>query len=264
MGIQDKINDYWSKRSDEFSSCRLKDLEGLQHKVWTEIIRELVPDGKGLSALDVGTGGGFYAVLLADLGFEVTAIDYSDKMISNAICNSEKFGYKNIKFIQMDAQNLKFQDESFDLIISRNVTWTLPNPEKAYEEWCRVLKLEGKIINFDANYGQGFKMAEVRGETYKEMQNWVPSSYNRAVQSEDLIRKRNDFAKQLYICDCIRPQWDVDVLLQNGIRKITVDTEISDRVYIDIQHAEGKNKEEIVKKRNFGSDSKMFMVCAVK
>ena len=264
MSIQDTINDYWSERSDEFSGCRLKDLEGLQRKVWSEIIRELVPNGKGLRALDVGTGGGFYAVLLTDLGFEVTAIDYSQKMINNAISNSEKLGYKNIKFFKMDAQNLEFQNESFDFIISRNVTWTLPDPKRAYEEWCRVLKPKGKIMNFDANYGQGFKLSESRGETYKEMQNWVPSSYNRAMQSEELIRKRNDFAKQLYICNYVRPQWDVDVLLQNGISKITLDTEISNRVYVDVQYAEGKNKEEINKKRNFGSDSEMFMVYAVK
>ncbi|MDF2504286.1 class I SAM-dependent methyltransferase [Clostridium sp.] len=264
MGIQDKINDYWSERAEEFSRCRLKDLEGLQRKIWKDIIKEMVPSGKGLRALDIGTGGGFYAVILADLGFEVTAIDYSEDMINSAMRNSKKLGYENIKFIRMDAQNLEFQDESFDFIISRNVTWTLPDPKRAYEEWCRVLKSKGKIMNFDANYGQGFKLAETRGETYREMQKWVPSSYNRAMQSEELIRKRNDFATKLYICNFIRPQWDVDILLNQGINKIILDTEISNRVYIDVQCAEGKSKEAINMKKDFGSDSKMFMVCAVK
>lgn len=264
MDILDRINDYWSERSDEFSKCRLKDLQGLQRKIWKEIIRERIPSGRGLHALDVGTGGGFYAIILADLGFKVTAIDYSDKMINNAMENSKKLGYENIKFIKMDAQDLEFKDESFDFIISRNVTWTLPDPEKAYREWCRVLKSKGKIMNFDANYGQTFKLADEKGETYREMQKWVPSSYNRALQSEDLIRRRNDFAKQLYISNYSRPQWDVNILLENGMDKISIDTDISSRVYIDIQYAQGKNEEEIEKKRNFGSDSEMFMVYAVK
>lgn len=264
MDIQHIINDYWSERSNEFSKCRLKDLQGFQRKIWTAIIREKIPSGRGLHALDVGTGGGFYAVLLCDMGFEVTAIDYSDKMIDNARENSKNLGYKNIKFIKMDAQNLEFKDESFDFIISRNVTWTLPDPEKAYKEWCRVLKSKGKIMNFDANYGQTFKLADEKGETYREMQKWVPSSYNRTLQSEDLIRRRNDFAKQLYISNYVRPQWDVDILIKNGIRKIDIDTDISSRVYVDIQYAQGKNEGEIQKKRDFGSDSEMFMVYAVK
>lgn len=259
MSIQDIINDYWTDRSDEFSSCRLKDLEGHQRIIWTDIIKEQVPDGKGLRALDIGTGGGFYAVLLADLGFDVTAIDYSEKMVQNAISNSHKLGYKTIHYLKMDAQHLEFDNETFDFIISRNVTWTLPDPKRAYEEWCRVLKPGGIIMNFDANYGQGFKFAEERGETYKQMQNWVPSTYNRALQSEELIRRRNEYTKQLYISNDVRPQWDVDVLLQNGISQITLDTEISNRVYTDVESTEGNNKD-----RSFGSDSKMFMVLAVK
>ncbi|WP_411683151.1 class I SAM-dependent methyltransferase [Clostridium thailandense] len=264
MELKEKINDYWSKRADEFGECRLKDLEGFQRKIWTDIISELVPSGKGLRALDIGTGAGFYAFLLYDLGFEVTAVDYSQNMIDNAIKNSEKLGYKHIKFIKMDAQDLKFQDESFDLIISRNVTWTLPDPKKAYEEWCRVLVLGGKIMNFDANYGQGFKLAEETGQSYKEMQNWSQSTYNRTLQSEELISQRNDFAKQLYICDIIRPQWDVDILLQNGISKIIIDTEISSRVYVDMQGREVEANNSNNGKRKFGSDSNMFMVYGIK
>lgn len=264
MEIKEVINNYWSKRADEFSECRLKDLEGFQRKVWTDIIREVVPDGKGLRALDVGTGAGFYAFLLADLGFEVTAVDYSQSMIHNAVINAEKLGYKKIKFLEMDAQNLKFEDSSFDFIISRNVTWTLPDPKKAYEEWCRVLAAGGKIMNFDANYGHDFKLAEERGQTYKEMQNWLPSSYNRRLQSKEMICERNNYAKQLYISNFVRPQWDVDVLIQNGINKITINTEISKRVYMDDQSLKTENSETTYCKSKNDSDSQMFMICAAK
>ena len=40
----------------------------------------------------------------------------------------------------MDAQNLEFKDASFDIVIARNVTWTLPDVPKAYDEWLRVFK----------------------------------------------------------------------------------------------------------------------------
>lgn len=264
MEIKEVINNYWSKRADEFSECRFQDLKGFQRKVWTDIISEAVPNGKGLRALDVGTGAGFYAFLLADMGFEVTAVDYSQSMIHNAVINSEKLGYKGIKFLKMDAQHLKFEDGSFDFIISRNVTWTLPDPKKAYEEWCRVLASGGKIMNFDANYGHDFKLAEESGQTYNEMQNWLPSSYNRRLQSKEMIHERNDYAKKLYISNFVRPQWDVDILIQNGINRITINTEISKRVYVDMQYLKTGDSDTIDDKNKDDSDSKMFMVCATK
>ena len=39
------------------------------------------------------------------------------------------------------------------MIVSRNLTWTLPDAEHAYQEWFRVLKPGGVMINLDANYG---------------------------------------------------------------------------------------------------------------
>ena len=42
-------------------------------------------------------------------------------------------------FLVMDAEKLEFEDASFDMVISRNLTWTLPHAEEAYQEWKRVL-----------------------------------------------------------------------------------------------------------------------------
>ena len=50
-------------------------------------------------------------------------------------------------FQVMDAEHLSFQDESFDVVISRNLTWTLPEAAQAYKEWTRVLKPGGLLLN---------------------------------------------------------------------------------------------------------------------
>lgn len=39
-----------------------------------------------------------------------------------------------------DAQALDVENNSFDVIVTRNVTWNLPRPDLAYREWLRVLK----------------------------------------------------------------------------------------------------------------------------
>lgn len=59
---------------------------------------------------------------------------------------------EKVSFFRMDAQNLAFMDNSFDVVISRNLTWNLEKPDQAYREWCRVLKSGGVLLNFDANW----------------------------------------------------------------------------------------------------------------
>lgn len=51
-----------------------------------------------------------------------------------------------------DAENLSFDDESFDAVISRHLLWTLPNPKKAVEEWVRVVRRGGRVIAIDGKW----------------------------------------------------------------------------------------------------------------
>ena len=103
---------------------------------------------KPLKILDIGCGAGFFSILLAAKGYDVTGIDLTESMIEEAVslAAEEK---SNARFQVMDAEKLAFPDETFDVIVSRNVTWNLPHPEKAYVEWLRVLKTGGLLLNYD-------------------------------------------------------------------------------------------------------------------
>ena len=59
---------------------------------------------------------------------------------------------QKITYCQMDASHLAFADETFDAVVSRNLTWNLEDPEQAYKEWMRVLKKGGILLNYDANW----------------------------------------------------------------------------------------------------------------
>ncbi len=77
---------------------------------------------------------------------KVIGIDLSPGMLSKAEERLKQNKNKNIKLIEMDAQNLKFKDNSFDYVICTFVLCSVPDPVKALKEMKRVCKKNGKII----------------------------------------------------------------------------------------------------------------------
>jgi ubiquinone/menaquinone biosynthesis C-methylase UbiE len=115
---------------------------------WETLLYHMVSGPPGRKAIDMGTGTGNFAVYLARLGFRVTGIDISERMIRKAKEHAENLNL-NIDFQQQDAESLPFEDSAFDVVVSRNLLWTLPNPEKALEEWRRILKTPGALVVSD-------------------------------------------------------------------------------------------------------------------
>ena len=153
MNLVDRIENYWSKRSDDFFDLRIEELKSDKRQLWQDEIIANLPDKEHLKILDVGCGPGFFSVILSSLGHDVIGIDLTESMIQKADEIADILDY-DIDFRVMNAQELDFGDEEFDVVISRNLTWTLPDIEKAYKEWYRVLKKDGVLLNFDADYGK--------------------------------------------------------------------------------------------------------------
>ena len=137
----EEIRSYWNSRAEGYTQSNREELEGESRIYWEKHITEALRGQDCVRVLDVGCGPGFFSVLLAKMGHEVTAIDYTENMLTEARKNAEHYGVQ-VHFQQMDAQNLEFADNSFDLVISRNVLWNLEKPEQAYKEWLRVLSQE--------------------------------------------------------------------------------------------------------------------------
>ena len=94
--------------------------------------------------LDVGTGTGFLSILASEIGLITTGADWSETMLSQARQKAEQ---KNlaVNFVQGNIESLPFTDQSFDLITSRHVIWTLADPLEAFKEWLRLLKPGGVL-----------------------------------------------------------------------------------------------------------------------
>jgi demethylmenaquinone methyltransferase/2-methoxy-6-polyprenyl-1,4-benzoquinol methylase len=116
---------------------------GGQHGRVAARLVELVKPKKGQRALDVGTGTGLVAHLVAakvNPGL-VIGIDLSDRMLSFARSKPAK----NTQFLGMAAERLVFRPETFDLVAMGQALAYLADPGEALSEAHRVLKSGGRL-----------------------------------------------------------------------------------------------------------------------
>lgn len=91
--------------------------------------------------LEIGCSIGVYTQELATNAVKIKAIDISD----NAINEAKKLKLENVEFYTMDAENLKFNNEEFDIICGNSILHHL-NINLIMKEVTRVLKKDGKAI----------------------------------------------------------------------------------------------------------------------
>ncbi len=140
------IKKYWNWRSASYGWDA--DKSGAIARQWQSLVNDLASDVPGKRALDIGTGTGQLAVYLARAGFSVTAIDISEEMIAQAARYALREDL-DVEFQTGDAENLPFPDNVFDVVVARNLLWTLPHPDQALLQWRRVLKPGGRLMISD-------------------------------------------------------------------------------------------------------------------
>ncbi len=238
--IKEKVESYWTKRAEGFFNLRHDELESNKASRWLKEIKEILPKGRSLNILDLGCGAGFFEVILGKEGHRVTGVDLTEDMIAkaNEMIALYKLDSSNIKAIVGDAENLDFEDETFDVIITRNLTWTLPHPVEAYKHWYRLLKKGGFLINFDAEYAKG-------AHNLKSPENLAHKDIEDSLKEEC-----HDIYHMLTISMLDRPEWDVHVLEEIGFKNIITDKTFGDRIFVE--HDE------------FYIPDKMFSIRAVK
>ena len=113
--------------------------KGLFHKIRRATLGDL--EGR---VLEIGVGTGMN-LRYYNPNAELTAIDISQKMLEKAKERAGNLGL-HVDFRLMDAQDLEFEDSSFDYVIGTFVLCSIPDPVKALKEIRRVVKEGGKIV----------------------------------------------------------------------------------------------------------------------
>lgn len=213
---------YWSNRAPGYSKVNRDELGSGQHRVWSRVLTERIaghyPDRKkeAISVLDIGTGPGFFAIILAEQGYRVTAVDYTASMLEKARENAGAWE-RSIHFRQMNAEELSFADGSFDVVVSRNLTWNLYHPERAYAEWTRVLRPGGLLLNFDANWYRYLYDGKAREGYRQDRENIRLEGVANETDGTD-IPAMEAIAYQAPLSLARRPGWDMRVLGGLGMR----------------------------------------------
>lgn len=108
---------------------------------------------------DLGCGTGSLAVLLAILGFEVTASDVAPAMVERARRKAAAAGVE-IELAVADAADPGLPEGSVDVVLVRHVAWTLVDPEGAIETWRSLLRPGGRLVMVEGRWGTPAQPAE--------------------------------------------------------------------------------------------------------
>lgn len=128
-----------------YAQWRATTLGKITERVETSVVFDLAGRLRGKRVLDVGTGDGTYAIEAAERGAIVTALDLEQEMLDAAQARAASRGVEVI-LQQGRAEQLPFEDASFDVVIAVTVLCFVPDAQRAVGEMARVLVPGGRVV----------------------------------------------------------------------------------------------------------------------
>lgn len=224
---QERVTDHWNFRAKSYRFNINRDFFNQDVAPrWRALLAEAIGNVEPQKVLDAGCGPAVLTRLLLGLGHDVTGVDVSEKMIEIA---REAVGEGNnrVRFQQGNVADLPFDDESYDLIVSRYVVWTLPDPVKALKEWQRLLKPGGRLGIVDGNWYYHYYRSP-----FKRWWSRVNNLMYRIRSGFDPGQKlATNYAPELPTTHVLRPDWDQGVLAGLGFENIQVYSNIERRIW---------------------------------
>lgn len=245
--MEESIKKYWNADSPSYDSFVVKGFSiKRERESWQKLFSEVLGE-RGSHLLDTGCGPGIVSMQLADLGYKMTSIDFSEKMIEAAKKNALAYGLA-IDIMIADAECLPFEDDSFDGIVSDYMLWTVPHPEKVMSEWYRVLKPGQKVVYVDGDWFNDPKRTPFR----VSLANFAcfldsPKKYKLKSDKKDI---KLDY--DLWSKTAKRPEDDIKMMGSAEFTDIKVIHNIQDRVLHGLRHTA------------YGSTEDHYMVIAKK
>jgi SAM-dependent methyltransferase len=151
--VHDRLRDWWDEDAVTYDAAAGHAMsDPVEAAAWRAVLLRALPPAPA-RVLDVGAGTGALALLAAELGYEVTAVDLSQAMLEKAREKAVARGHE-VTFVHGPAEEPP--PGPFDAVMERHVSWTLPDPVAALRAWRTVTAPGGRLLLLEGSWaGEG-------------------------------------------------------------------------------------------------------------
>lgn len=181
------------------------------------------------TVLEVAAGTCICGRSLAPFVKNVACFDMTTAMLAVGKAEAEKQGLCNIDFVQGDAENLPFSDNSFDIVISRLAFHHFYNPKRCFSEMARVVKTDGKLVVIDMKAAE-----EALRNTEDEIETLRDPSHMRNLSKDEFTEMFRESHLTITTMDCTEFPVSLSAWLALTNTPAAVSADISKRLENDI------------------------------
>jgi ubiquinone/menaquinone biosynthesis C-methylase UbiE len=168
--IKDVNTRYHDAAAHEYDAKWGIDFGGIgQDQVRAKLVKALGGGEAGRfdDALEIGSGTGYFSLNLMQQGLigRLTATDISPGMLAHLASTAAGLGLEDVTTVVTEAETLPFDDESFDLVLGHAVLHHIPDLDRAFAEFKRVLRPGGSIVFAGEPSRYGDRLAAVPKRT---------------------------------------------------------------------------------------------------
>jgi ubiquinone/menaquinone biosynthesis C-methylase UbiE len=189
---EELLKNQYKDSSNLDSRIRIHDMFSTNKKDWHLWLFEQYSIPENSSILELGCGNGvFWAKNKHRIpsDWNIILSDFSSGMLQDAQNNLR--GFPNIQYKQIDAQDIPFEDNHFDVVIANHMLYHVPDRNKAFKEVRRILKSEG--VFYAASNGK--KHMEETVELLKEFDPELMYSHSKLSENFGLENGKEQISK---------------------------------------------------------------------
>lgn len=142
-GNYDEVKQSFSIQAEKFAAYHMSKAE------YTDYLVRCIQAKGDEHALEVAAGTCICGRAIAPCVRDIICLDLTEAMLEQGRKLAGQEGIQNISFVVGNAESLPFEDESFDLVVTRLSLHHFTEPEKPFREMQRVLKKGGKLVVWD-------------------------------------------------------------------------------------------------------------------
>jgi SAM-dependent methyltransferase len=187
--IKDTVFRYWSEHAPRFNT-RASHIQFAQE--WADVFARAVPIPPIRDVVDLGTGTGACALILAALGHRVTAVDGAAGMLNQARQAAEAIGV-DVRFVHGDVDDPGLPTTSWDVVCARNLFWTLPDPNQTLATIRSLLRPHGILLFSDGMWRDPADPQGVWDTTYGDVNDALPFYHGIEQSDAEALLVRNGF-----------------------------------------------------------------------